>query len=408
MKKSIQLLVIEDEEFDVRRIKNTIQLSQETIEIRDIVSNGRDALALLKKHSKVYDVIVMDYQIAGGLMGEQLIEEIKKINQVIQILVMTKMTIQHTDFNFANKLLKAGAFWFCTKYPGDIEEYIYQPTDLILSIVNAYQKKKLELEHLKNNAKLNKNISEILEKKEIIGQSQSTLKLRNKIGKYAKTNANIIIYGQSGTGKELVATNIHYLSERKYENFITINCASLPAELIESELFGFEKGSFTGAKDKREGYFEQAHKGTIFLDEIGEFPLSAQAKLLRVLQEGEIDKIGRKKRHEVDVRVIAATNKNLMKMVEKGKFREDLYYRLNVLRLSIQPLKEHRDDILPLVDHFITEYAFKIRIIKPKIGDEAKQILFDHEWPGNVREVMRQNKYYSITNGQAMFGNFKM
>ena len=385
--KQINILLIEDEEFDARRVKNTLKLSKYNLQVLSSFSNGRKALKELAENKDLYDVIIMDYQIVGGIMGEKLIKEIKLINSTIQIIVVTKMTIQQTNFDFADSLLKAGAYWFCTKYPADIEDYIYQPTDFILSVINAYYKKQLEIEKKRFDVKLNDNIQSILEKKILIGNSESIIKLRSRIKKYSQTDANIMIYGDSGTGKELIATNIHYQSNRKYEKFITLNCASIPNELIESELFGFEKGSFTGASVKREGYFEQANNGTIFLDEIGEFPMSAQAKLLRVLQEGEIDKIGRKMKYEVNVRVIAATNKNLKTMVQDGKFREDLYYRLNVLQINVDPLTEHFDDIPLLVEYFIKYFSNKMGIITPKIEEDLLSQLQKYSWPGNVREL---------------------
>ena len=219
------------------------------------------------------------------------------------------MTINITDYEFANKLIKAGAFWDCTKYPGDIDEFIYQPTDFIMSIINAKQKCILEREWNKSNKKLLKNVEDILGSKRIIGQSEVIKGLKNEIGKYSQSDFNILIHGASGTGKELVAYNIHYNSARKFENFVPINCGSLPHDLVESELFGYEKGAFTGAEKKKQGLFEIADKGTIFLDEVTELPLNMQVKLLRVIQEGEIDKIGRTNKVKVDVRIIAASNK---------------------------------------------------------------------------------------------------
>jgi len=384
---NINLFIIEDEEFDVQRIKSTIELSKTEMEILGVVSNGKKAIENIKKNQGEYDVIIMDFKIAGGIMGEKLIKKIKEIDPSVQILVVTKMTIQQTDFDFANDLLEAGAFWYCTKYPGDIESYIYQPTDFVLAIVNAYKKKQLEIEKNRSEQKLDKNIENILEENKIVGQTNSIVELKNKIDKYAEAEANIIIYGESGTGKELIATNIHYLSQRKYENFVTVNCASIPKDLIESELFGYEKGSFTGAKENRKGYFEQANHGTIFLDEISEFPLSAQAKLLRVLQEGEIDKIGRESRKEVDVRVIAASNKDLNEMVKEGKFREDLYYRLNVLSIEAPPLNKRRKDILRLVGYFVEQFSYEMGLKDVDITEEAEEILKDYNWPGNVRQL---------------------
>ncbi len=380
-------MLIEDEEFDARRVKNTLKLSKYNLNIKSNFSNGRKAVREFEKDPAGYDVIIMDYQIAGGLMGERLIQEFKKVEPVIQLIVITKMTIQQTNFDFADSLLKAGAYWFCTKYPADIEDLIYQPTDFILSVVNAYHKKQLAIEKQRSDKKLDSNIQDILAKKQIIGESETIHKLKSRIRKYSNTDANIMIYGQSGTGKELIAANIHYHSKRKYEKFITLNCASIPGELIESELFGFEKGSFTGAGEKREGYFEQADKGTIFLDEIGDFPMNAQAKLLRVLQEGEIDKIGRKKKHNVDVRVIAATNKDLKAMVQEGKFREDLYYRLNVLQIDVAPLAEYREDIPLLINHYIKYFSNKMGIIAPIIEPKLMEKLKAYDWPGNIREL---------------------
>ncbi len=384
IKNPIRLLVIEDEEFDVRRIRNTVCF-QERIVIADIVSNGRDAIQKVTQND--YDVVVMDFQIAGGLMGEELIHALKQIKSTLQIIVITKMTIHQTDFEFANRLIKAGAFWFCTKYPGDIENYIYQPTDFILGIVNAYEKRHLEIDKERSKSKLNRTVQAILARKQIIGVSRAIEDLKTQIKKIALTNANVVIYGKSGTGKELVATNIHFLSSRGLENFVPVNCGSIPGELIESELFGFEKGSFTGAQENRPGLFEQANGGTIFLDEISEFPYPAQAKLLRVLQDGQIDKIGRKQPYEVDVRVISATNKDLEKMVSDKEFREDLFYRLNVLQINVPELKERPEDIPVLVEYYLQRYGSEMGCTVPEVTAEAMDTMLEFNWPGNVRQL---------------------
>ncbi|MGC9364911.1 MAG: sigma-54-dependent transcriptional regulator [Fidelibacterota bacterium] len=386
IKNTIRILVIEDEEFDVRRIVNTIKPYSQ-IKIVDIVSSGADAVNLVAQKKNGYDVVIMDFQIAGGIMGEDLISEIKAINPLLQIIVVTKMTIHQTDFDFADRLIKAGAYWFCTKYPGDIESYIYQPTDFILSIVNAYEKKELALDNLNTKRKLDKSVQDILDKRKIIGISPPIQTLKEQIQQFSKTNASVLIYGKSGTGKELVAMNIHYLSSRNLENFVPINCGSIPRDLIESELFGFEKGSFTGAQENRAGLFERANGGTIFLDEVSEFPLAAQSKLLRVLQEGQIDKIGRQRSYEVDVRVISATNKNLEKMVQDKEFREDLYYRLNVLQIYVPSLEERKEDIPVLVEHYLGLYSKEMGRTVPEFGEGALKILEDYHWPGNVRQL---------------------
>ncbi|MCK5457419.1 MAG: sigma-54-dependent Fis family transcriptional regulator, partial [Melioribacteraceae bacterium] len=241
----IRILLIEDEEFDARRVKNTITYFKDKIKIVSIVSNGDAALKLLKDSPEDYDVIVMDYQIAGTLHGVELIKKIKELENTIQIIVITKLTIDLTDLNFARALMDAGAFWYCTKYPNDIEDYIYQPTDFIMSIFNAYERKKLEEQRNKSNQNLNTKIEQILQSKQIISTSAEMEKVKYDIERLTTNEATVLITGPSGTGKELVAYNIHYKSKRKYENFVPINCGSLPKDLIESELFGYEKGAFT-------------------------------------------------------------------------------------------------------------------------------------------------------------------
>ncbi|MDD8016832.1 MAG: sigma-54 dependent transcriptional regulator [Bacteroidota bacterium] len=385
--KQIQVLLIEDEEFDVRRVQNTIKPFLDRIHIKKIVSNGRAALAMLTEKKEKFDVIIMDFQIAGGLMGENLIHEIKKIDSALQIIVITKMTVNVADYDFANSLMRAGAFWYCTKYPGDIEEYIYQPTDFILSIINAYNKKLLERERNKTNKKLLRSVEETLAQKKIIGESSAVENLRLQIHKCASSDVSVLISGSSGTGKELVAHNIHLLSKRRLENFVPINCGSIPSELVESELFGYEKGSFTGANSAKAGLFEAAHHGTIFLDEVGELPLSTQVKLLRVIQDGQIEKIGRTESMKVDVRIIAATNQNLEKEVEEKRFREDLYYRLNVVPIIVPPLRERAEDIPLLVDYFLSEFSADMGTNKPEVTDDAMSILKHAPWKGNVREL---------------------
>ncbi|MFA6598618.1 MAG: sigma-54 dependent transcriptional regulator [Ignavibacteriaceae bacterium] len=383
----INVLLIEDEEFDVRRVQNTIKPFSEQIKIGKIVSDGKGALELLKEKKERFDLVIMDFQIAGGLMGEELIHKIKEVDSALQIIVVTKMTINISDYAFANKLMKAGAFWYCTKYPGDIEEFIYQPTDFIISIFNAFEKRKLELERLRVNQKLVRNAEETLEQKRMVGESPEIIKLKEQITKCSQSMINVLIRGASGTGKELVAYNIHYNSARKLENFVIINCGSLPHDLVESELFGYEKGAFTGADKKKLGLFEVANNGTIFLDEVTELPLSAQVKLLRVIQDGEIEKIGRTEKIKVDVRILAATNRNIEEEVKAKRFREDLYYRLNVLPIHVPDLKYRKTDILILLDYFMTTMSIQMIREKPKFEDDAMKLLVNYDWPGNVREL---------------------
>jgi DNA-binding NtrC family response regulator len=385
--RTINLLIIEDESYDVNRIKRTLEPFGNWLKILKVVADGQSALDLLTERKEEYDVIIMDYQIVGPLTGEKLIRKIKMIDPFIQIIVITKMTINVTDFEFANKLIEAGAMWFCTKYPADIKEYVYQPTDLLLSILNAYEKKRLKLEGSKSNSQLNKSVNNILNEKKIVGESPAVKRLTKQIEKAAQQDATVLISGASGTGKELVATHIHYLSKRKYENFVSINTGSIPQDLVESELFGFEKGSFTGAVGSKKGLFEVAHNGTIFLDEIDELSMSSQVKLLRVLQEGELDKIGRTEKVKVDVRIIAATNIDLEKAVQEKKFRQDLFYRLNVINIYTPTLRERIEDIPLLMEYFINKYSNQMSISIPEIKTESLEALQSYEWPGNIRQL---------------------
>jgi two-component system response regulator AtoC len=396
----IRVLLIEDEEFDVRRVMRTLQPFQNRIVVPDVVANGAAALELLRTATEPYDVVVMDFQIAGGLMGEHLIRAIKSVDPSLQIIVITKMTVNITDFDFASRLLSAGAFWYCTKYPGDIEEYIYQPTDFVLSIYNAYQKRRLEQDRRHANHRLARTAESMLEKTRILGSSPAILDVIHQVEKCAASNASVLISGSSGTGKEIVAQNIHYLSDRRLETFVPINCGSIPDELVESELFGYEKGAFTGATARKLGLFEMANNGTLFLDEIGELPLSTQVKLLRVLQGGEIEKIGRTGKIRVDVRIIAATNKDLEKEVEAGRFREDLFYRLNVVRIALPSLRDRRDDIPFFVNHFLEVFCAEAGVPAPTVEPDALRLLREHDWPGNVRELMNVLRRLLFDNDQ--------
>ncbi|RMF10872.1 MAG: sigma-54-dependent Fis family transcriptional regulator [Candidatus Neomarinimicrobiota bacterium] len=383
----IKVLVIEDEEYDVQRILRTVEPFRDTITVETVVSNGKDALEFLRERNHACDVIIMDYQISGGLYGEALIREIHAIDPTLKIIIITKRTINKSNIQFANELIQTGAYWFGTKYPADIEDYIYQPTDFNLLILNAYNQRQSELRLRRSQGKFDRKIVTILQDRPLLGQSSVMIDLREAIARYAHASANVLITGESGTGKELVALHLHYNSPRKYENFVPVNCAAIPKDLIESELFGFVRGSFTGARDGKKGLFEQANGGTIFLDEICELPLPAQAKLLRVLETGEIDKIGRNKSYRVSLRVLAATNRNIRKRVAKGQFREDLFYRLNILQIKTPPLREHREDIPELLTYFLHHFAGEENRIPPRVGQSALDLLSTHDWPGNVRQL---------------------
>lgn len=405
---TINILLIEDEVYDARRVEKTLEPFGDRLKIKKVVADGQSALDALSAGKNGYDVIIMDYQIVGGVSGETLIRKMREIDDTLQIIVITKMTINISDFDFANRLLEAGAMWYCTKYPGDIEDYIYQPTDFVLSILNAYEKRRLEKERKKSTKKLSQTIEETLAQKQLIGDSLLINELRGQIRRVSNVDSTTLISGESGTGKELVANHIHYTSKRRFEKLVAINCGSLPQELIESELFGFEKGSFTGAHLQKQGLFEVAHRGTVFLDEVGELPLSAQVKLLRVLQEGEIDKIGRTEKMKVDVRIIAATNTDLQQAVKEKKFREDLFYRLNVVTLRVPPLRERREDIPQFFGHFLNKFAEQFNLPLPQISDEAMDFITRFDWPGNVRQLQNMiHRLLILNDGKVELNHIK-
>jgi DNA-binding NtrC family response regulator len=383
----VRILLIEDEAFDVRRVRRTLQPFAEQLQIRQVVSHGDAAIDFVRTEGVDLDVVIMDMQIAGGMMGEALIREIKRWQPSLPIIVITKMTVNITDYEFANRLLKSGAFWYCTKYPTDIEEAIYQPTDFILSIVNAAEQRRLRREQDRTEGKLVRNAEEVLTRTRLIGVSPAIQKVRAQVRQVASTDASVLISGASGTGKELVASQIHYQSSRRLENYVPINCGSIPDHLVESELFGHEKGSFTGADRAKIGLFEAGHRGTIFLDEVAELPLPAQVKLLRVLQDGEIEKIGRTHRTKVDVRIVAATNKILQNEISAGRFREDLFYRLNVVPIHLPSLKDRKEDVPVLWEHFIRQMSLDMGVNAPTTEDGAYRVLSGYAWPGNVREL---------------------
>jgi len=394
IKEKIRILIVEDEDYDVKRIVNTLEPFKNMMDVKNVVSSGRDALQIIEDNSDDYDVIILDYQISGGLYGVELISQIKKIDPSLQIIIITKMTLNQTDIDFAEKLIKSGASWFGTKNPIDIEDFIYQPTDFLLAIQNAFEKRQLQLEKSwliserdATLSKLENNVHDNLLKKKIIGTSSQIQQIKFFISKYADVNANILITGESGTGKELIATHLHYLSKKRFENFVTVNCSAIPDTLFESEFFGHTKGAFTDAREEKTGLFEQAHKGTLFLDEVGDLSLNAQAKLLRALESGEIDKIGRKKKHKVDVRIISATNKDLSQLVKQKKFRQDFYYRLNILNIHIPAIRERKDDIEPLIKYFLNEYRKEYAVPHLSISSKAMDYLTEFSWYGNVRQI---------------------
>jgi len=326
---------------------------------------GKD---LLKEISiKQPQVILLDLWLKD-IDGFEVLEKVKKTYPEVQIIVISG----HGNIETAVKAIKMGAFDFIEK-PLSYER-------VIVTVENALKIALLEEE----NKRLRENVfGEV----RLSGISPAIQNIRELILKVAPTDTTVLIQGESGVGKEVVAKLIHLYSKRAKESFVEINCAAIPETLIESELFGYEKGAFTGAQSYKKGKLEIAHKGTLFLDEIGDLSLDAQAKLLRVLQEKRFERLGSNKSIEIDVRIISATNKDLVQEIKKGKFREDLFFRINVFPIYIPPLRERKEDIPILVNEFLEEFSYKIGSEKKIIKKEALDAMIEYNWPGNVREL---------------------
>ena len=359
------ILLVEDEK-DQRLIIESI-LTQNDYHVAS-VATAEEALAHLNQTK--FDLILSDWKLPG-MNGEQLLNEVLKAEQDIGFILITA----HSDPSHAIKLMRAGA-----------DDYLPKPFDQQSLLFTV--KKLLYLRKLKaDNHELEKQNSHRQRLVEMIGQSEAMNRLFTRIIKAAPSNANLLISGESGTGKELAARAIYQLSNRKGQVFLPVNCAAIPENLAEAELFGAEKGSFTGASQRRIGKLEASHQGTIFLDEIGELPLLLQSKLLRFLQEGTISRIGSNKEIKLDVRVIAATNRDLEQEVKLGNFREDLYYRLNVIPVKIPPLRQRKEDIPLLINQFLDEFSHANNKDKITIDKRALKLLIEYPWPGNVRQL---------------------
>lgn len=336
--------------------------------IVDTAINGKEAL--LKLGKKEYNLLISDLRLPD-ISGMEVVEEMKNKGQDTGVIMITA----YGSIKNAVSAMKHGAFDYITK-PFDLDKL-----EVVIDKYFEYQNLVKENEYLRSE--LDKKFSF----KNIIGQSQPMVKVFDAISMVAKSRATVLIQGASGTGKELVARAIHYNSKRKNKPFITTNCAALPEGLVESELFGHEKGAFTGAIKTTKGRFELAHGGTILLDEISEISPGLQAKMLRVLQEREIERVGSGQPIDVDVRVIATTNRNLEEEVKNGNFREDLYYRLNVVPMHLPPISERREDIPLLINFFVKKYAAENELEIEGVTEKAAKTLMQREWPGNVREI---------------------
>lgn len=372
-----KVLIIDDE----KSIRNAIReiLEYEKFEIDE----AEDGLAgVVKVKSNQYDVILCDIKMPK-MDGTDVLERILLLAPDTPVVMISG----HGDIETAVDLLKLGAY-----------DYIPKPLDLnrlLVSVRNALDRTEIVAETKKLRKKVSKNY-------EMIGESAGINQVRDIIEKVAPTDARVLVTGPNGTGKELVARAIHEKSNRSDGPMVEVNCAAIPSELIESELFGHEKGAFTSAIKQKKGNFETAHGGTLFLDEIGDMSLSAQAKVLRALQEHKISRVGGEKEIQVDVRVIAATNKDLRKEIEEGNFREDLYHRLGVILIKVPALNDRKDDVPLLVEHFLGLICEEQGVAKKAIDKDAIKELQAYDWTGNIRELRNVVERLVILSGKAI------
>jgi DNA-binding NtrC family response regulator len=359
-----QILIIEDEE-PIRRVMVRI-LSEESASYKITeAEDGKKGLSKLEKNS--FDLVLCDIKMPK-MDGIEVLQAAKAKGIYVPFIMLTG----HGNVETAVEAMKLGAYDFIAK-PPDLNR-------LLTAVRHAIENKTLRKENLKLKRK-------VAQKYTIVGESEPVIKMKEMISKVAPTDARVLITGENGTGKELVAHQLHQQSDRSKENFIEVNCAAIPSELIESELFGHVKGAFTSAVKDRSGKFEAANKGTLFLDEIADMSLAAQAKVLRALQEKKIQRVGNEKDISVDVRVIAATNKDLLNEIKEGRFREDLYHRLAVIMIHVPSLDDRKEDIPLLVSHFVDLLSKEQGLEKKSFSDGAYSKLNAYPWTGNVREL---------------------
>jgi DNA-binding NtrC family response regulator len=377
-----KILIIEDEA-PIRRVLNKILSEENDAYLVQEAEDGLQGIELVKNED--FDLILCDIKMPK-MDGVEVLEAIKKIKPEIPMVMISG----HGDLETAIQTMRLGAF-----------DYISKPPDLnrlLNTVRNALDKKQLVVENKILKKKVSKNY-------EMIGESEAISHIKTMIDKVAQTDARVLITGPNGTGKELEAHQLHEKSNRAQQAIIEVNCAAIPSELIESELFGHVKGAFTSAVKDRAGKFEAANGGTIFLDEIGDMSLSAQAKVLRALQENLIQRVGADKDIKVDVRVIAATNKDLKTEIAEGRFREDLYHRLAVILIKVPALNDRREDIPTLIEHFTTKISEEQGTTKKIFSKQAMQLLQEYDWTGNIRELRNVVERLIILGGNEISEN---
>lgn len=371
----LNVLVVDDEENITALLKDILTDEGYTVDTARSITQAKD---LIKKN--VYDAIFLDVWLSDG-DGLMFLPDVRSILPKSQVVMISG----HGNIPMAVKAIKEGAFDFLEKPLS---------TETVLAV----------LEKIAKEIKLQNNLEYLKEKEtqgiEIIGNSPAISELKRQIERVAKSNAWVMIFGENGTGKELVAKSIHYNSPRKDYPFVDINAAAVPDELFEAEFFGYEKGAFTNAFTRKIGKLEVADKGTLFLDEVTDMSLVSQAKLLRVLEEKEFSRLGSNSKIKVDIRVISATNKNLQEEIEKGRFRQDLAFRLSVIPITVPPLRERQEDILLLADYYLKKFAAENKIEPPILSDDVKRVFIRYRWPGNVRELKNLMERIVILQGE--------
>jgi DNA-binding NtrC family response regulator len=364
---SLRVLIVDDEKNQRETLAGYLSKQGYRVKTAD---SGEEALKLYE--SENFEIALLDQKMPG-MDGIELLSRLKELDPELQAILITA----HGTVETAVNAMRAGAYHYITKPIVNLEE-------LRELIGKAGEKHFLLKENKLLKEELHRNVGDF----SIVGESKAMAQILSTVSSVAPTDTTILLTGESGTGKEVVARAVHGMSPRSGKSFVAINCAAIPETLLESELFGHTKGAFTGATGSRDGKFAQADHGTLLLDEIGEIPNNIQVKLLRVLEERSFERVGSNTTIQVDVRVIAATNRDLLTEMKEGRFREDLFYRLNVININIPPLRERKDDIIPLVDHFVKKLGDKLNRKVAGITPEARDILLRYDWPGNVRELV--------------------
>lgn len=378
-----KILIVDDDQ----KVLEILSLRLEAEGYKVTATAGAEQ-ALTKIKEELFDLALVDLKLAGDENGIDLMESIHQVIPEMPVIILTA----YGTIDTAVEAMKRGAYSYITKP--------FNRQELLLQIKNGLEKTSLSREV----RRLRALVGEKYGFENIIGKSKKMQEVMEKVTRAAETDSNVCIYGESGTGKELVAKSLHLLSLRKDKPFVAVNCAAIPEGLYEAELFGYQKGAFTGAHKDKKGFFSQAHEGTIFLDEISEMPESMQIKLLRVIQERQFYPLGKETPANADVRILTATNKNLEEEVEKGRFREDLFYRIYVIPVHLPPLRDRKEDIPLLVDHFIKKYSGEAGKRVKGVAATALRKLMSYSWPGNVRELENTIEYAMAMTDQEMIG----